>query len=463
MTTRKLLYPLMFVTLVAALLVACSSATPEATEPPPAKEATKEVAVKEEATKEVVVEEEPTAEAAAEVVDLTLWMLADENTSPVFQGYVDAFNAANPTIQVEMETYPNEAYKTTIQVAVASDNPPDVFFNWSGDDTARYVREGNILDLTSYAKKYGWFDTLSAAALDAYTIDGNLYGMPYTLHSKYFFYNTAIFKEQGLKPPATFDELLGICKSLDEAGIIPISFGNSERWQGVHYLSTFNQKMAGEDNIAVDYTLSAPEDTLFTDAGYVEALQKLLDMQDAGCFAPGVNATDPATAWSQFYTEQAAMTYAGTWGFGIFDSNDFAGQYSIFPMPAIAEGKGNQNYIWLSPDGIEVSAKTAYPDEAAKFVDYFVSEESQKTLVEKLGSVPIRPVQAEMSEGLALVADNVANAEGTAPVIDVLLENSVSEVYLNGIQEVLGKTKTPAEVMEAVRQQALTVKQELGK
>ena len=452
MSIKKMLYLLLAILIVVALLAACGS-TPEPTQAPSPAEPT--------ATKEAKAETPTEAPKTEEVVHLKLWMLADDTTNPVFQKYVDSFNEANPNIQVEMETYPNEAYKTAIQVAVASDESPDVFFNWSGDDTARFVKEGNVLDLTGYGQEYGWFDDISAAALDAYTLDGKLYGMPYTLHSKYFFYNTAVFEENGLEPPETFDELLVLCGDLAETGMIPISFGNSERWQGVHYISILNQKMAGEDNIAADYTLSAPPDQLFADEGYVAALQKLLDMQEAGCFAPGVNATDPATAWAQFYTEQAAMTYAGTWGFGIFDSNGFEGRYGIFPMPKTPDGKGNQDYIWLSPDGIEVSAKTEYPDEAARFVDHFVSAENQKMLVEELGSVPVREVEAEMSEVLAYAANDVANAQGTAPVIDVLLENSVSEVYLNVIQEVLGGTKTPQEAMDAVREQALKVQQEM--
>ena len=48
--------------------------------------------------------------------------------------------------------------------------------------------------------------------------------------------------------------------------------------------------------------------------------------------------------------------------------------------------------------------------------------------------------------------------EGTALWLDTLLENSVSEAYLNSIQEVLNGTKTPEGAVEAVRTAALAAK-----
>jgi raffinose/stachyose/melibiose transport system substrate-binding protein len=57
-----------------------------------------------------------------------------------------------------------------------------------------------------------------------------------------------------------------------------------------------------------------------------------------------------------------------------------------------------------------------------------------------------------------MVIDDLATAEGTALWLDTLLENSVSEAYLNAIQEVLNRTKTPDEAVDMVRSAALTAK-----
>ena len=44
---------------------------------------------------------------------------------------------------------------------------------------------------------------------------------------------------------------------------------------------------------AADYALTAPDDQLFTNPGYVEAWQKVVDLKEAGCFQDAPNATSP--------------------------------------------------------------------------------------------------------------------------------------------------------------------------
>jgi raffinose/stachyose/melibiose transport system substrate-binding protein len=403
--------------------------------------------------------------AAQEPVVLDFYFLTDNVTAPFMEAVIADFEAANPNIDINLLGYPNESYKTAVQVAIGSDDAPDLLFNWSGDDTGRFVREGHLLDLTPYAEQFGWFDNLSPAALDAFTVDGKLYAAPYSLEAKYYYYNRAIFEQNGLSVPTTFDELLGVCTTLRDAGITPMSFGNQERWEGVHYMSIFNQRMAGEDTILADYSLSAPADELFTDPGYVAAFEKLLQMRDAGCFADAVNSTTPDAALAQFYTEQVAMYYQGTWIIGQLAQNEFAGMYGMFRMPPITDeaAAGNQNYALMGPIGLEVSARTEHPDEAAAFLDYFLSQETQARFVEELERIPVhaQAVSPETaSDELVFVVDDLNNTDGAVLWLDVILENRISEVYLNSIQEVLAGTLTPEDAVARVREQALAVQAE---
>ena len=402
--------------------------------------------------------------ALAEQKVLEAWWNADEAEQEYYSAIIDAFNQQNPDIKIVFRPYANEEYKTALQVAFGSDDPPDILFNWSGDDTGRLTREGHLLDLTHYKEQYGWAEQISPAALDAFSVNGKLYGAPYSQEVKYFYYNKGIFEQENLSIPQSFDELLGVCKTLKGKGIVPMSFGNSERWQACHYMSIFNQKMAGEDIIAADYTLTTPEEQLFTNQGYVEALEKLQEMQSAGCFQDGVNSTAPETAWAQFYTEQAAMTYGGTWVIGILKNGEF-GNYGMFLMPPVEGAAGNQNYVLMGPIALEVSVKTPYPDEAAKFLDFFISKDSQLKMVDMRGRLPVRvdAVTEHSPWQVKAVTEDLSRAEGSVLWLDVILENRVSEAYLNGIQEVLGGTKTPQNVMKDVRAKALDVKKELGR
>ena len=394
---------------------------------------------------------------------LNMWMLSDGTLDPYFNEVIASFEAENPDIKINMQTYANEAYKTAIQVGIASSQPPDIYFNWAGDDSFRYVREGQAADLTEYAARDGW-GKLAPGATAAFSLDGKVYGVPMQQLSKYFYYNKAIFKREGLSEPATFDELLGMCQTLKDKGITPIAFGNSERWPGVHYLTIFNQKVVGEKTTANDYNLSNPADQLFTDPGYAQAFQKLLDMQAAGCFNDAPNSISPEVARALFFSGETAMTYCGTWCIAILKDNGFAGQYDLFRMPAITDGKGNQSFVMAGPQGLQVSAKTQDKEAAAKFIAYILSQPEQELLLNKYNALVIRSdaVNADTDPIVKWVIDDLATAEGTALWLDTLLENSVSEAYLNSIQEVLNGTKTPEQAVEAVRTAALAAKTRMG-
>ncbi|MFZ1768964.1 MAG: extracellular solute-binding protein [Caldilinea sp.] len=404
---------------------------------------------------------------AGEKQVLDLWFNSDDLFNQYNEKIIAEFEAANPDIDIVYNPYSNEAYKTNLQVAIGSDDPPDIFFNWAGDDTGRYVREGHLLDLTPYADQYAWGDQLSPAMLAAFSVDGALYGAPYSQEAKYFYYHKDMFEEMGLTVPTTFDELLALCTKVSDAGMPALAFGNQERWEGVHYMTIFNQKVAGEDVLAADYSLSNDADTLFTDPGYVEAFKRLQAMQTAGCFGDAINSTTPDAALIQFVNKQTPMYYQGTWIIGSLKDNDLEGKYGMFRMPPMTDdaAKGNQNFVLAGPVGLEVSSKTAYPNAAAKFLDFYVSQPSQQALLVDTNRIPVRAdaVDREVAApGVVAVTDDLATGEGTALWLDVVLENSISEVYLNSIQEVLAGAKTPEEAMQAVREQALKVQAEMA-
>ena len=149
----------------------------------------------------------------AEPVTIKQWNLKTEGY-PAFIEFAKAeYKKTHPDVEIVFEDFPNEAYKTTIQVALVGSDPPDVFFNWSGEDAARLVRDGLALDITELGNAEGGFrHSLSEGWLAAFMFDGKNYGIPMDAVSKYFYYNKSFFAEHGLTPPATFDDLLGLCQ-----------------------------------------------------------------------------------------------------------------------------------------------------------------------------------------------------------------------------------------------------------
>ena len=64
------------------------------------------------------------------------------------------------------------------------------------------------------------------------------------------------------KVPKTFDELLAVCATLNDAGVVPISFGNQFPWAASHYIGEIIAKLVPGDVRTADYALTRPADEL---------------------------------------------------------------------------------------------------------------------------------------------------------------------------------------------------------
>ena len=401
---------------------------------------------------------------AAEGVTIRHWTLKNPNLPEFIAEAKASFEEQNPGVTIVHEDFPNEAYKTAIQVALKGSEPPDSFFNWVGEDSARFVREGLVADISDYGKgEDGFQSVLSEGWLSALTYDGRLYGVPMEAVSKFFYYSVPFFEEHGLEVPTSFEGLLETCgkiRGIDE-DIVPLPLGNSERWKVNHYITMLNERVLGADATAADYALEAPEEELFTDPGYVEAWEKLLAMQEAGCFQDAPNATSPEISRAMFSSGAAPMIYCGSWCAGIFDSDGFT-DYAMFRMPGVEGGRGASDTNFVLVQGYQVSAKSEHPEETVAWLSHLVSAEVARAFAEQVQRIPSNPELLAESDALTeqfkWIAEDVSAVSRPINVLDVLLENSVSEAYLDAGVEVLNGTLTPEQAMSKIRDVALEAK-----
>jgi raffinose/stachyose/melibiose transport system substrate-binding protein len=408
------------------------------------------------------------AATAQDKVTLKMWALVNENYPEFIEQAKAEFQKTHPNIDIVLESTPNEAYKTAIQVALVGSEPPDVFFNWSGEDAARLARDGLALDITDLGSEPGGFKSLiSEGWQQSFVVNGRNYGVPMEAVTKYVYYNKSFFAEHDLKPAKTFDELTGLCKAIRkiDPSMVPMPMGNSERWTLIHYITVLNERVLGSEATAADYALTAPADQLFTNPGYAEAWQKVLDLKDAGCFEDAPNATSPEAARAMFDTEVAPMMFCGSWCMATFDTDGFT-DYALFRFPTVEGGASDGTTNMVIPQGLQVSAKTKHPKEAVEWISFLVTPEMGRLYAEMRGSIPSNAEQIEQSDKLTeqfkWVAIDVASLSSTYNVLDVLLNASVANAYLDAGVEILNGTKTPEQAMEAIRKVALEEKTKAG-
>ncbi len=402
--------------------------------------------------------------AVAEVTVNFLHKWPEPENMAYFDKAVKEFEASHPDIKIKMEAVADEPFKDKIRVLMASDQVPDVYFSWSGEFGKKFARGGRALDITDAVYNSEWKDRFSEASMGPFKYQGKLYGVPINVDGKYMLYNKKIFADNGIAEPKTYQEFLDACKKLKDAGIVPIAFGNQYPWAASHYVGDLLGKLVPNDTRLADYELTSSPETLYTDPGYIQALNEFKRLNDEGYFNRGSNALTHSIARGSFLAGRNAMIYME-----LVEFNQLKGSqaekdgWDFFKLPGFADGKGDGGLLTGAPDGFMISSKTEHPAEAIEFLKFLTSAEQGKEYVKVTGmtSAVRGSITAENADAMTLKGLDVLNAaSGLALWLDTDMDARSTEVLLAGSQAILNGTETPEQVMAKVRDTALAVQKE---
>lgn len=447
MKLKKMVSSLLAMTVVAGMLGGCGGGT--------APETKKETTEKTADTAADKASEGAKGEASGDAVTITMFTrFSDGASKAFFEEAAAAFHEENPNITVELSSADNANYKQEINVKLASNDAPDIYFAWSGVYAENFAKGGRALDLTSYVKdNTEWSDHIMANQFGPFTFDGKIYGIPLIMDGKTFYYNKDIFKELNLEVPENWEEFMTVLETLKGTDYIPISLGNQEDWATGHYMTTLNQRMVSAEVLEKDYALEGD----FSDPAYLEALNRLMELTPY--FTPEFNSTSYDTGISDFITGKAAIYYEQFNQVQYIAPAEF--EWSWFDFPDIAEGKGDQNALTGAPQGLMVSAQTKHPEEAVKFLQYLTTVELASKMVKdtKMISCVEGAITTETADGkLVEIADTIKKASSINLWLDNAMDSQVAASYMAGIQAMTSGSKTAEAVMADVQKKAEEVK-----
>jgi raffinose/stachyose/melibiose transport system substrate-binding protein len=404
------------------------------------------------------------AQAQEKVTLSFLHKFPEPNYIGYFEDVVKRFEAQNPNVSIKMEAVADDPYKSKIRVVMASGNVPDIFFSWSGEYAAQFVRAGRALDLTSALSGDGWKDRFTPAMLEPFRSGGKLYGVPMNQSAALFAYNKAHFAKVGASEPKTWTEFLDVCEKLKAGGITPIALGSQAPWTTAHYLGDLNAKLVPAALREADYSLSATPNALFRDPGYEQALTHFQELMQKGYFNRSPNAMTMAMVRGSFASGREGMLLTeivqlapmmkakiGEMGLG------------VFKIPVIEGARGDQQAITGAPDGFLVGSSTKYPKEALAFLQFLTTPENGAAYTKATGrtSAVNGAVTADNAVPEALRGvEMIREASAMSLWLDTVVEARVANAYLSGGQALLGGSGTPAQVMDKVRAAAAEAKRE---
>ena len=164
-------------------------------------------------------------------VTVEVWHTYNGKQADALNSAADRFNSSQNAYFVKVMNQDYSGFADTVYNAVANGIGPSIIFNY-GTTAVDYVNEGLAINIKKYIEadnKKGdhtmqnIIDSLpEAMKTDVLGFeDGGIYYLPGCTTGPVFFYNKTIFDELGLVPPANWDELVAVSKTIKEKKGIP--------------------------------------------------------------------------------------------------------------------------------------------------------------------------------------------------------------------------------------------------
>jgi maltose-binding protein MalE len=309
--------------------------------------------------------------------DLVIW--TDDTRQATVQEIAQPF-ADEAGIVVDVQELAFGDIRDLLTVTAPEGEGPDIIIgahDWLGQLVTNGVVEP--IDLSGVA------DGFNPVAIDAFTYDGQTYGLPYAVE------NVALLRNTDLVPeaPATFEEMMQIATDFKAENTDPLALGlalqigpEGDAYHFQPFLSAFGGYIFGQNE---DGTYN-PDDLGIDSEGGLAAATWLQEQAAADLLNADVTYQ---TMIESFGTGNAPFTVTGPWALsdpnGGFDQTGVP--YAVSAIPA-REG-GPDPAVFVGVQGFMISSFSEQKDLATSFVlDYMSQEASQLAMFDAGGRPP---------------------------------------------------------------------------
>lgn len=325
----------------------------------------------------------PAGSTARGQTELTILSTADWVDG--YNQVIEAFEAQNPDIRVNLEVYPFGQMLETIEVKLTAKDTKYDLVEVDGPLVASYTVKGYLEPLDQYLtaeKQAAWVQS----SIDAGTYDGQLMAAPHESSTGVLFYNKALLEAASVTPPSedpadrwTWEELLDAAKTLT---VDTNGDGQIDQWG-----FSFDQVGRLYQLAPLAQSLGAHllDPTGLVASGYFNSAESLMAAQFyADLFNKyGVSPKlQPAESPEYFKTDKVAFFVGGPWNVGRFDG---VVDFGIAPHPYFAGG------VPVTPTGsihLGISAYSKNKDAAAKFLEFDTIGKGAEIWFNKWQSIP---------------------------------------------------------------------------
>ena len=317
---------------------------------------------------------EVSAEGTDDGTEITLWTRSPLERQA--QNAVDAYNASHEN-QVKLEIIPNDDMEGRVGGAAQTDSLPDIL----AGDVVRipyWASEGIFADLTSQIEALPNLADLQAGHIEAGTIDGSKYVVPFVTDVSIMVWNKDLYEEAGLDPEvgptsyAAFEEQAKAIAALGKEGVAGSYLAGQSG--GALSFKLFPTIWAdGEEALSEDGT----ESLLASDtAKAVYKTWRNLAETENGLGAGSQEET--GATWTAPFANGVigVMPYPNTSVTAIIEAEAEGGfRVGVCPIPGTKEGT---SATYNGGDAMGISKNCQHVEQAWNFIAWLMTEEAQQ-------------------------------------------------------------------------------------
>jgi multiple sugar transport system substrate-binding protein len=327
------------------------------------------------------------------VTTIVYWQYFYETKKNLMDELISEFEAANPDIKVEQQTFPYENYNTKVASSVPTGKGPNVinlYYGW----LPTYMDAGYLQPLPDTYFSTDKVEEEFFPLVQAAKFDGSYYAIPTAVRSLALFWNKDLFAEAGLDPevpPQTLEETrdyaIQLTKHDKNGNLTQSGFGlqlngQIHNWIREILIRQFDGAPYSEDGQTVTYN---------SEAGY-EAFKFATDLQVVDEVGMPMFMTDDVTA---FKAGALAMNIDGSFRLGTLDKLEDL-NYGVAPIPSYNGIDSNFASFWAN--GITSFTSGKELEASAKFLAFLTSEDVMQRWLSAVGELPAKSSVAMESE-----------------------------------------------------------------
>jgi glucose/mannose transport system substrate-binding protein len=331
---------------------------------------------------------EPAAPAAEEAapaagsakLEMFSWWTAGGEADGLNAMY-EIYKAKYPDVEIVNATVAGGAgtnAKAVLSTRLTGGDPPDSFQLHAGLEVEKYEPDKYLQSLDDLYSSEGWDEAFPPDLITLLKYQDHFWGVPVNIHrSNVMWYNKQILTDNGIEPPATWDDWFAAAETLKAAGIVPLVIGTKEGWEAGHTFETILAGVLGAEGYNGLWTGATP----WTDAKVTEALEAFKQVMTYA------NTDYSALTWSdaaQYLVDnKGAFHIMGDWTDGWFTSKNYA-DYGWAPVP------GTQGIFVALSDSFAAAKGAPNQDNLMNWLKVAGSKEGQEAFNPKKGSICAR-------------------------------------------------------------------------